>query len=153
MWVIRSFRSNQMSDVSKSLRSLIKNEQPWAIRSDRSEEMTDCERIAQVAYQKWAKEWIANFFERIAHLLIFGQKTCDSLGHQMSEFPALSKCKTKPSRNFLKLSCRWYSSNYNKKNNIWEQVTKNYSKCYLVMSPNSSFLYVFNQWMPYNSKN
>ena len=41
MWVNRSFRSNQMSDVSESLRSLTKNEQPWAIRSGRSEEMSD----------------------------------------------------------------------------------------------------------------
>ena len=30
-----------MSDVSESLRSLTKNEQPWAIRSGRSEEMSD----------------------------------------------------------------------------------------------------------------
>ena len=30
-----------------------------------------------------------SFFERIAHSLIFGQKTSDSLGNQMSEFPAL----------------------------------------------------------------
>ena len=89
MWVNRSFRSNQMSNVSKSLRSLTKNEQPWAIHSHRSEEMSDRERIAQVAHQKWANEWIAHFFEPIAHLLIFGQKTRDSLGNQMSEFPAL----------------------------------------------------------------
>ena len=40
-----------MSDVSKSLRSLTKNEQPWAIRSHRSEEMSDCERITQDAHQ------------------------------------------------------------------------------------------------------
>ena len=56
-----------MSDVSKSLRSLTKNEQPWAIRSDRSEEMSDHEQIAQVAHQK----------------------TSNSLNNQMSEFPAL----------------------------------------------------------------
>ena len=31
------------------------------------------------------------FFERIAHSLILGQKTSDSLGNQMSEFPALVK--------------------------------------------------------------
>ena len=30
-----------MSDVSKSLISLTKNERPWAIRSGRSEEMSD----------------------------------------------------------------------------------------------------------------
>ena len=89
MWVNSSFRSNQMSDVSESLILLTKNERPWAIRSGRSEEMSDCERIAQVAHQKWVNEWIAHFFERIAHSLIFGQKTSDSLGNQMSEFPAL----------------------------------------------------------------
>ena len=81
--------SNQMRDVNESLRSLTKNEQPWAIHSGRSEEMSNHERIAQVAHQKWANEWIAHFFEQIAHLLIFGQKTSDSLGNQMSEFPAL----------------------------------------------------------------
>ena len=37
------------------------------------------EWIAKVAHQKWAKEWITHFFERIAHLLILGQKTSDSL--------------------------------------------------------------------------
>ena len=37
----RSFRSNQMSDVRKSLISLTKNERPWAIRSSRSEEMSN----------------------------------------------------------------------------------------------------------------
>ena len=60
-----------MSDVSKSLRSLTKNELPWAIRSGRSDEMSDCEQIAQVAHQKWANEWIAHFFEQIAHSIIF----------------------------------------------------------------------------------
>ena len=49
-----------MSNVSKSLRSLTKNElceriaqvahQKWAIRSGRSEEMIDHEQIAQVAH-------------------------------------------------------------------------------------------------------
>ena len=93
-----------VSDVSESLRLLTKNEQceqiaqvatknerPWAIRLHRSEEMSDCERIAQVAHQKWANEWIACVFERIAHLLIFGQKTSDLLGKPMREFPALLK--------------------------------------------------------------
>ena len=78
-----------VSDVIKSLRSLTKNERPWGIRSHRSEEMSDHEQIAQVAHQKWANEWTARFFERIAHSLIFGQKTSDSLGKPMSKFPAL----------------------------------------------------------------
>ena len=68
------------SDVSEWLRSLIKNERPWAICSNRSEEMNDRELIAQVAHQKWANEWIAHFVEGIAHSLIFGQKTSNSLG-------------------------------------------------------------------------
>ena len=66
-----------VADVSESLRSLTKNEQYEQIahgRSHRSEEMSDHERIAQVAHQKWANEWIASFFERIAHSLFFGQK-------------------------------------------------------------------------------
>ena len=67
MWVNRSFRSNQMSDVSESLISLTKNEQPWAICSGRSEEMSD-----------------------VSKSLIFRQKMSDSLGNHMSEFPALS---------------------------------------------------------------
>ena len=50
--------------------------------------MSNGERIAQVAHQN---ERIANFFERIAHLLIVGQKTRDSLGNPMSEFLALIK--------------------------------------------------------------
>ena len=75
MWANSSGRSPKMSDVSESLRSLTKNER--------------CERIAQVAHQKWANEWIACFFERIAHSLIFLQKLSDSLRKQMSEFPAL----------------------------------------------------------------
>ena len=66
--LIRSFRSNQMSNcerftqiaqdkwatVSKSLRSLRGNEWPWANHSGRSEEMSNPERIAQVAQDKWA---------------------------------------------------------------------------------------------------
>ena len=69
-----------MSNVSESLRSLTKNE--W------------CKRFAQVPHQKWAimskslrsltkNERIARFLERIAHLLIFSQKTSDSLRNPM----------------------------------------------------------------------
>ena len=46
----RSFRSNQMSELSESLRSLTKNERPWAIHSGRSDEMSDREQIAQVTH-------------------------------------------------------------------------------------------------------
>ena len=49
-----------------------------------------CEPIAHFAHQKWANEWIAHFLERIAHKIrSFWTKTSDSLGNQMSEFPAL----------------------------------------------------------------
>ena len=87
-WVNRSFPL-LASDGSESLRSLTKNERPWGICSHRSEEICDRERIAQVVHKKWANEWIASFFEQIAHSLIFWQKTSDSLGKPMSEFPAL----------------------------------------------------------------
>ena len=92
-----------MSDVSKLLRSLTKTEQ--------------FERIAQVAHQKWAtmsqsrtknkqpwvnrsgcspklSEWAnRSFFERMAHLFIFSQKTSDLLRKPMSKFPALVFCE------------------------------------------------------------
>ena len=55
-----------------------------------------CERIAQVAHQKWANERIARFFERIAHSLIFSQKTSDSLRKPKSEFPALLDMDPEP---------------------------------------------------------
>ena len=98
-----------LSDVSKLLRSLFKNE--W------------CERIAFVAHQKWAtmsdsltslrenerlwancscgspkmSEWVnCSFFEWIAQTPIFGQKTSDSLGKPMSEFPALPDPARRP---------------------------------------------------------
>ena len=75
MWVNRSGRSPKMSDVSKSLRSLTKNERPWANRSGLSPKMSE-----------WAN---CSFFERIAHSLIFSQKTSDSLRKPISESPAL----------------------------------------------------------------
>ena len=69
-----------MSDVSKLLRSLTKYERCERIAQDAhqkwaTEEMSDPERIAQVTHQKLANEQIARFFERIAHSLIFSQKT------------------------------------------------------------------------------
>ena len=86
-----------VSDVSKSLRLLNKNvrceqiaqvaHQKWAMWancSGRSEEMSDGDWIAQVAHQKWANEPIAH--RSFAH---FRQKTSDSHGKLMSEFPAL----------------------------------------------------------------
>ena len=95
MGVNRSGRSPKMSNVSKLLWLLTKNEGPWAILLGRSEEMSDREQIAQVAHQKWANEWIVHFLrKKIAHSLIFWQKTSDLLGKPMGEFPALQKLKT-----------------------------------------------------------
>ena len=114
-WIARSGRSPKMSDVSKSLRSLTKNERceriaqvahqkwaMWANRSGCSPKMSDHERLAQVAHQKWAtlskslrsltkNERIAHFFEQSAHSLIFSQKTSDALRNPLSKFPALSE--------------------------------------------------------------
>ena len=91
-----------MSHVSKSLRSLTKNErceqidqvahqkwEKWATMSNSRKLLTNNERIAQVAHQKWANERITPFFEWITHLLIFSQKKSNSLRKPMSEFPAL----------------------------------------------------------------
>ena len=99
-----------VSNVSKSLRVLTKNERPWAIRSGPSEKMSNCEQITQVAHQKWAQrneqlwanrsgrsgrspkmsKWVnCSFFEQIAHSHIFVQETSNSLGKPMSKFPAL----------------------------------------------------------------
>ena len=76
-----------MSNVSKSLRLLTKNE--W------------CERIAQVDHQKWVTmselltkmiKWVnRSFLEQIAHLLIILQKTSNSLRKPMSKFPTQEK--------------------------------------------------------------
>ena len=111
-WAIRSGRSEEMSDLLKKFWlkktkilflvcfiycTIKKNIEKWANRSFLLisyflvNDVSDRERIAQVAHQKWANEWITHFFERIAHSLIFGQKTSDSLGKPMSEFPALAK--------------------------------------------------------------
>ena len=49
--LIRSFAHCSFAHLFISLKS---NEQLWAIRSDRSRQMRDCERIAQVAQDKWA---------------------------------------------------------------------------------------------------
>ena len=69
--------------MSESLSSLTKNQR--------------CERMAQVAHQKWVNEQIACFFLRIAHSLIicsfFSKKTSDSLRKPMSKFPAMNKSK------------------------------------------------------------
>ena len=51
------------------------------------------ERFAQVAQRKWAivSESLRSLTknEQITHSLIFGQKTSDLLGNQVSEIPAL----------------------------------------------------------------
>ena len=69
--LICSFRSNQMSGcerfsqdkwgtVSKLLRSLRGNEQPWANRSGRSRQMSDHEQFDQAAQRKWANFGLKN---------------------------------------------------------------------------------------------
>ena len=63
----------------------------WVNHSGRSPKMSGHERFAQFAHQKWANERINLFLERIAHSLIFLQKTSDSLVKPMSEFPALKR--------------------------------------------------------------
>ena len=71
MWVNRSFYSNQTSNVSESLRSLTKNEQPWAIRSGRSEEMNDVsELLISLTKDEWMSESLIFWANRsFAHFL------------------------------------------------------------------------------------
>ena len=69
-----------VSDVSKLLRLLTKNEWPWAIRSGHSPKMSDHEQIAQVAHQKWANEQIVFLSESLIRSFFqtnerFAQKT------------------------------------------------------------------------------
>ena len=45
---------SRAGNLPHSLILLKSNEWLWAIRSDRSRQMSDCERIAQVAHDKWA---------------------------------------------------------------------------------------------------
>ena len=86
MWVNRSFHSNQMSNVSELLISLTKNEQPGVIHSGRSEEMSD---MSESLLLLTKNERMSESLIFLSESLIFGQKTSDSLGNQMSEFPAL----------------------------------------------------------------
>ena len=76
-WENRSFSfifSFLVSDVSESLILLKSNERCEQIAQVKNE------RFAQVPQRKWAI---------VSESLIFGQKTSDLHGHQMSEFPAL----------------------------------------------------------------
>ena len=75
----------------------------WVNRSVHSPKMSDHEQLAHIAQRKWVivseslrsltkNEWMSEtliFWGGIAHSLIFGQKTNDSLEIPMSEFPAL----------------------------------------------------------------
>ena len=73
-----------------------------------------CERIAQVAHQNWAtirdslrlltkNEWKSESLIFLSNLLIFSQKTSDSLRKPLSKIPTLcfSKYATKIARNFF----------------------------------------------------
>ena len=69
----------------------------WAIRSGCSGQMSNCERIAQVAHDKWANvshslrslrtnEWMSKslvFFAQIAHFLFRSPKRSDSLKNRI----------------------------------------------------------------------
>ena len=79
-----------------------------ANRSGCSPKMSNHEQFAQVTHQNWAtvskslrsltkNERIIRFFERIAHSLIFSQKTSDLLRKPMSEFPTLAPFKQEKS--------------------------------------------------------
>ena len=63
-----------LSDVSKSLRSLTKNER--------------CQQIAQIAHQQWANEPIAHFIERISSFA-HGNNRAIRSKKPMSKFPTL----------------------------------------------------------------
>ena len=70
----------------------------WAIHSRLLISSERCERIAQVAHQKWVMWAIVSKSlrsltknEPMSESLIFEQKTSDSFGKPMSEFPAMSK--------------------------------------------------------------
>ena len=78
MWVNRSFCSNQMSDVSKSLISLTKNERPWAIRSSCSEEMSDL--LISLTKNERMSELLIYLSESLIRSFFF-TKTSDSLGN------------------------------------------------------------------------
>ena len=77
-----------MSTVSESLISLTKNERPRAICSGRSEEMSDVSEslILLTKNERMSEPLIFWVNRSFAHFLT---KTSDSLGNQMSEFPAL----------------------------------------------------------------
>ena len=65
--------------MSESLRLVRTNKRLWAICSGRSEGMSNCERIAQVAHQKWAKRSLLR--ESLIRSLF--------LAKTMSQFPTL----------------------------------------------------------------
>ena len=73
LWVNRSFRSNQKSDVSEALILLTKNEQPWGIRSGPSEEMSDVSE-SLISLTKWGNEWITHFFRKSLIRSFFDKK-------------------------------------------------------------------------------
>ena len=76
--------------IAHSLKSLRTNERMWAIRSSSSGQMSDCERIAQVAHDKWANVsvslWSLRTNERIAWFFL--SKSLISLSLTINEqFP------------------------------------------------------------------
>ena len=88
--VSESLRSlTKMSDVSKLLKLLTKNEQQWAICWGRSPKMSNHERIALVAHQKWANGsffWVNRSF---AHFWAKNERFAQKTDERIDEFPAL----------------------------------------------------------------
>ena len=62
-----------MSDVSESLISLTKNEQPWVIRSSRSEEMSDVSKsLISLTKNERMSEVLRHTFEFFLNWLLAG---------------------------------------------------------------------------------
>ena len=74
--------------MSESLILLTKSEQPWAIRSGCSEEMSD---VSESLKSLTKNDRMSEMLIFLSKSLIFGQIKSESLGNQMSEFPALQK--------------------------------------------------------------
>ena len=78
-----------VSDVTESLSSLTKKSEHEQFTQVAQRKRAIVIESLRLLTKKWANEWITNFFEQITHSLIFRQKTSDSLGKPMSEFPTL----------------------------------------------------------------
>ena len=92
-WIIQ-VAHDKRATVSKLLRSLTKNEQPWVICSDHSQKMSNLERITQVAHQKLANDWIAGFLLReLLICLFFSEKPSIHSENRWANFQPRVKLK------------------------------------------------------------